>query len=400
MLLIDVFKMFRQKRKIGYVKKRVRFGWVKISFLGRFFRRFEKGEKVLEKKVGEEVKEHPNLVKVLIFFAFAIPLAILLYAFYINYLPFGYSQNYELVIDEEGIISPLSNEVYITNLNGKRLLSLPFEGISGQINVVIYPKVGVKNGIANVSIVGDENVYLGSSLDLNLSEVNWDYEWKFSEGVPEDLEGDAKYNSELNCTYFNAIREETLSLLNSSNMFESGPMSVYVKWKPSKTSEVLGNYHSLVGHYNWEIYQGAEDIKFQLGRMNDENGSFYAINFPIDEKWFENEHELLSVYSPNSFVGEGYIELFVDGDFAGRVDLGRDVIYEDYNAGKNLGLGWSSHSYGRNPSFDGCIYDVKIVEEVVEEKRYNEVLNFDNLPLTFPIIGKGNISSINIEILQ
>jgi hypothetical protein len=399
LLLVDVFKMFRRKRKLGYVKKRVRFGWVKIGFLRRFFKKFKKEEVVLEGKVGEEIKTHPKLVKVLIFFAFAIPLAFLLYAFYINYLPFGYSQNYELTIDNEGIISPISNEVYITNSNGKRLLSLP-EGVNGQINVVVDSKIVIKDALVNISVNGDEEVYLGSSLKMNLSEINWNYEWRFSEGVPEELEGTAEYNEELECTYFDAVKEQTLSLPNSEDNFESGPMSIYIKWKPSETSKVLGNYQRLVGHYNWEIYQGAEDIKFQIGRMNNKTGSFYKINYPIDENWFETEHELLAVYGPDLLGNKGYIELFVDEQFEGRIGLGENVIYPDYNNNKNLGFGWSPHSYGKNPSFDGCIYDVKIVDEKIEEEKYSDSFDFDSFPLIIPILGNGNLSSIKIGISQ
>src|SRR3989344_1494293 len=94
----------------------------------------------LERNIRHEIEEYPIISKILIFIAFAIPIAILLYALYINYLPFGFEKNYELTIDEAGKISPLSSEIYITDGNGRRLLSLP-EGVKGQINVVIKPKV-------------------------------------------------------------------------------------------------------------------------------------------------------------------------------------------------------------------------------------------------------------------
>ena len=303
----------------------------------------------MEENNKENIEPKTLLSKILIFFAFAIPIAILLFAFYINYLPFGYSENYELTIDSEGIISPLSNEIYITNSIGRRILSLP-DGINGQVNLIVEPKVVLNNAIVNISINGDEGVYIGSSLKMNLSELTWDYEWKFSEGIPEYLEGTAEYNGELGCVYFDAIKEQTLYLPGSSRMFESGPMSIYVKWMPSKTSEFLGDYQRLVGHYNWEIYQGLGEIKFKIGRMNNVTGRFYEINYPIGEKiWFESEHELLAIYWPDVSDNNGHIELFVDNNFVERIDFGEDIIYTGYNSENDLGFGWSPHSYGKNP---------------------------------------------------
>jgi hypothetical protein len=78
------------------------------------------------------------LTKLLIFLAFAIPIAILGYALYINYLPFGYSKSYQLTINDDGTISPLSNQIYLANSKGRKLLSLP-EGVDGQVNVVLNP---------------------------------------------------------------------------------------------------------------------------------------------------------------------------------------------------------------------------------------------------------------------
>ena len=184
-------------------------------------------------------------------------------------------------------------------------------------------------------------------------------------------------------------------------MFESGPMSIYVKWMPSKTSEFLGDYQRLVGHYNWEIYQGLGEIKFKIGRMNNVTGRFYEINYPIGEKiWFESEHELLAIYWPDVSDNNGHIELFVDNNFVERIDFGEDIIYTGYNSENDLGFGWSPHSYGKNPFFDGCIYEVKIINNKIEEKKYIDSFNFDSFLLVIPIVGRGNLSSINIRISQ
>jgi hypothetical protein len=353
-----------------------------------------------EKVIEHELETHPFLVKVLIFLAFAIPVAILAYVFYVNYLPFGYSETYELTIDEEGLINPISNEIYITNTNGRKLLSLP-EGVNGQVNVVIEPNVVLENAQVNISLEGDEGVYLGTPLKVDLDSYDWDYVWDFTQGIQDDLEGTAEYNPEEGCAYFDATKEQTLFLPNSSDMFEEGPMSIYVKWKPSDTSQILGNYQQLLGHYNWEIWQGANNIKFQVGRMNDENGSIYSLSYPIEENFFNNEHELLAIYNPDNETGKGHIELFIDNKIGGRIQISNETIYEDYNSNKDLSLGWTPHSYQANPYYDGCIYEIKILEQPIQEKQIRDSLFIsEGEEILIPVMGKGYLNSISIDLIQ
>jgi hypothetical protein len=352
-----------------------------------------------EKVIEHELETHPFLVKVLIFLAFAIPVAILAYVFYVNYLPFGYSETYELTIDEEGLISPISNEIYITNTNGRKLLSLP-EGVNGQVNVVIEPNVVLENAQVNISLEGDEGVYLGTPLKVDLDSYDWDYVWDFTQGIPDDLEGTAEYNSEEGCAYFDATKEQTLFLPNSSDMFEDGPMSIYVKWKPSETSQVLGDYQQLVGHYNWEVYQGKDSIRFQVGRMNDENGTFHRIGYEFEKDFFDKGHELLAIYFPDNNSGEGYIELFVDNQFSGRTNILNGTLYKSYND-LDLGFGWSPHGYQANPYYDGCIHEIKILEQPIQERLIeNSIFSVGDEELLIPVVGEGEFNSIAIKISQ
>lgn len=351
-----------------------------------------------EQKIEEEAESHPALTKTLIFLAFAIPIAILLYALYINYLPFGWEKSYTLSIDQDGVISPVSNEIYLINVQGRKLLSL-LNGVEGQINLVIEPNVVLKDATVNVEIQG-EDVYLGTPLNLNLSDFQWDYEWGFVSQVPSGLVGNAEYSSDEGCVYFNAVNEQIFSLPNSSDMFELTPMSIYVKWRPSETSQILGNYQQLVGHYNWKIYQGEKSVRFQVGRMNDSNGPFYSVSHPITPDFFNKEHELLAVYSPDQTNSKGYIELWIDGNFAQRVLISNDTIYEDYNRDKNLNLGRSTHNYNKYPYFDGCIYNVKITNEAIKQKTLSSTFQYETSPITIPIIGNGNLNSVKVDVSQ
>jgi len=339
--------------------------------------------------------EHPFLAKALIFLAFVIPLLILEYVLYINYLPFGYEKSYELTLDENRLISSSSNEAYVVDNGGKRLLSLP-EGVNGQINVIIEPKVALKEASVDVEIEG-ESVFIGMPLALNLTDVEWDHSWDFTQGIPEGFEGAAEHKED--CTYFDSADRQSIFLPNSENLFESGPISIYARWKPSEQSRILGDRQQIIGHYNWEIYQGEDSVRFQIGRMNDKEGPFYSVIYPIAADFFGNEHELLAVYSPDP-EGKGYIELWVDGNFAGRTSIAGDVIFEDYNAGRPLNLGWSPHNYRTQPYFDGCIYEAGILNSAIGENIKTGTLYFDNSEIKIPIKGHGSINSIKLDVRQ
>lgn len=347
--------------------------------------------------VVREKSEKNWVTKLLIFLAFAIPVAILLYSLYINYLPFGWEKNYSLNIDSEGIVSPVSREIYLTNAQGRKLLSLP-DGVQGQVNLVIEPRVVLTNAVADVDIEGG-NVFLGTPLGLDLSKVKWDKVWSFDSGILPGLNGTVSYDAGEKCAYFDAAREQTLSLPNSADLFESGPMSIYVRWKPSVTSQILGDSQELVGHYNWEIYQSADSVRFQVGRMNDKDGPFYSVSYPVDAGFFNKEHELLAVYYPDS-EGEGYIELWVDKQFAQRVLIGSDVIYSDYNSDRDLNMGWSPHNYGKYPYYDGCIYDLKIANVQIWEYKTSGSIASEDSKFVIPIIGNGNLESVSVHALQ
>lgn len=336
------------------------------------------------------------LTKFLIFLAFAIPVAILGYALYINYLPFGYEKTYTLTIDESGVISPLSNEIYLTTPQGRKLLTLP-NGVEGQVNLVLEPNVVLKDATVNVNIDG-ENVYLASPLTTELDNMEWDYDWDFTQSISQDWQGTAQYNAEEACTYFNAYNEDTLSLPNSEDLFESGQMSIYVKWKPSTVSPLIGNNQQIVGHYNWEIYQGQNELRFQIGRVNDVNGTFHSVSYPVTDEFFGQQHEAIAVYSPDTENGNGYIELWVDSNLAGRTLIGSDIIYKDYNPNNDLSVGWSPHNFGKNAYFDGCIYSAKIGEAIVEQKLMSANLNLNNKII--PIVGKGMLRYIEVKVTQ
>jgi hypothetical protein len=347
----------------------------------------------VEKKFIEEEKKHPTLAKFLIFLAFAIPISILLYAFYINYLPFGYSESYVLNIDENGDVSPLSDKIYLEDINGRRILRVSNE--SSQINLAIVPGVILNNASINVSVEGEG--YLGTPLSIDLDEVEWDYEWNLSNGVPEDFRGNANFNEEERCMFFDAYDEQTLYIPDTEDEFESGPMSIYVSWKPSMTSELLGDYQQIIGHFNWDIWQGEKSVQFRIGRLNDSSGPAYSISYPISLDFFEERHEALAIYYPRS--DNGYFEFWVDGNFAGRKYIGNETIYENYG-NSDLNFGWTSHNYRRNPYYDGCLYEARIKSDFLVDEKKEDVIKANNQKVVIPIISEGKLSKITAKVIQ
>jgi len=337
------------------------------------------------------------LTRILIFLAFAIPIAILGYALYINYLPFGYSKSYQLTINDDGTISPLSNQIYLANSKGRKLLSLP-DGVQGQINVILDPKVALKDASIDISIDGD-NIFLGTMLTNYLDKINWDYNWDFTNDIPITFESNLNYDSNEKCAYFNTYKENILKLPNSQDLFESGPMTIYVRWKPSQISTLIGDNQQIIGHYNWELWQSAKTVQFRVGRMNNDTGGFYGASYSVDSDFFGKEHEALAIYSPD-FNGNGYIELWIDGNLAERVPIGSEEIYRDYNSDKPLSFGWSSHNYGKNPYFDGCLYNARISSgALVKEVKQDSITGVKGSS-TIPIIGNGKLRSVSISVRQ
>ena len=133
--------------------------------------------------------------------------------------------------------------------------------------------------------------------------------------------------------------------------------------------------------------------------MNDANGTFYSITHKIDDNFFNIEHEALAVYSPDIW-GSGYVEFWVDDNLAGRTLIGTDKIYEDYNSENGFSMGWSSHNYGKNYYFDGCLYSTKIIDKVIIEEKTQGLLESINNTAIIPIIGNGNITSVRVMVSQ
>jgi len=183
------------------------------------------------------------------FLAWLIPILLILGVLYINFLPFGYSKDYAIKIDENGDVLSNSHNVYLQDMNGTKIKKLTNFYDYGPINLIIKSKVVLKNVSVNISIEGNEFYLPYSKEDLNKS--NWDYVWDFSKGIPKSLDGTAKYNKAKACAYFDSSKNQTLSYSDSSDMFENQSFIVYAEWMPDNQT---GTNQQIIGHYNWELW--------------------------------------------------------------------------------------------------------------------------------------------------
>jgi hypothetical protein len=163
-----------------------------------------------------------------------------------------------------------------------------------------------------------------------------------------------------------------------------------VEWEP-KDSE--GDTQQIVGHYNWELFQSKNNIRFQVGRMNNENGPAYYITYPITSDFFNNKHSIILTYNPSD---NSYIEMYIDGNFVERVYFKTDTIWKKYGE-QNISLGRSNH--GGTENFIGQIYTVRIISKDILTKYYQINFKINTSLVKIPIITVAT-STINTMILH
>jgi hypothetical protein len=303
------------------------------------------------------------------FLAYAIPLSFLLYVLYWNFLPFGYDATFTINV---GAPRDTSGEF---RLEPSKDLSAPmtadgstYRELNGLAYAIFEPKAVLKNAQITVSVDGDGVSLIPPYIDFDPSSVNWDYSWDFEHNAytlanpyftnmsPTDastgLIGNAFRFADSNGSYEYFDGKSKLELLDSQNEFENGPFTVYAEWQPENPNN---DFQEIVGHYNWELIQDSTDVKFQIGRMNSNmDGPFYSVIYPVDSTFFKQEHSALAVYSPSN---NGYIELYVDGNFAGRTYFGTSTISREYGS-YNVTFGETAH--GSSTPFIGRLFTTDI----------------------------------------
>ena len=301
------------------------------------------------------------------FSAYAIPFAFLLYVLYWNFLPFGYNKTFTINV---GSPSDTSGEF---RLEPSKYLSerktapdgTTYRELNGDATAIFEPKAVLKNATITVSVEGDGVSILPPHIDFDPSTVKWDYSWDFTKKeTASQFKGDAFWFD--SATYFDG--KSRLELPDTADKFESGPFTVYAEWLPKDDK---GNGQQIVGHFNWELWQNNDSVFFQVGRMNDKDGPMYSIKYPITPDFFNQKHTALAIYNPSE---NGYIELYVDGDFAGRTYFNTDMIWDGYNGKENLSFGWTPHNNKRNSYFSGSICSVAFVSKNIFPSQIKSII--------------------------
>ncbi len=300
------------------------------------------------------------------FFAYIIPISFLLYILYINFLPFGYNKTY--IINVGSPNDTKISEFYLLpslDLSSRKIDKDNFyRELNGSASVIFNPKTHIPESTitisANKQIKDEANIsIILPKIGFNQDSIKWDYIWDFSPNInnnkatiPEGLVGNAfVFDNEV---IFNGI-DTRLILPNTADKFEEGPFTIYLEWKPKNNKD---NAQQIVGHFNWEIWQNKDNVEFRIGRMNDAQGPAYSVKYPVTPDFFDNKHSAIAIYNPGT---KGYIDLYIDNNFAGRTHFGEDKNWKDYNKNENLSFGWTPHNYNKSPYFLGSIYKVKFI---------------------------------------
>lgn len=327
------------------------------------------------------------------FLAWTLPVIFVLVILYINFLPFGFTKTYNVYVLNDGKVISDSSRVYLEDSKGKQITNLTNVYDYGTVYLVVKPYVILKNASVFVNLTG-EDVYFPLT-NFNVSNISWDYNWDFTKKVPLSLNGTAKYDREKGCVYFNGSLNQTLNYPESKDMFENDSFVIYARWNPEDS---VGKSQQIVGHYNWELWQNNDSVRFMIGRLENKTGSMPSVSYKINSSEFFNQnHSALLVYSPENI--SGYIELYVDNSFAGRAKIQNQTIWKDYNGDRNLSFGWSSHNYGNNSYYTGCIYSAGFDYSKI---KYSNQINFSSSDkvLKVPILGAGNVSEIKMVLNQ
>ena len=324
------------------------------------------------------------------FSAYAIPLAFLLYVLYMNFLPFGYNKTF--VIEVGGPTDTKVSEFYLEpapSLSDRKVApdGTPYRELNGSAFAIFEPKAILKDAVITVSVEGLDGDNSGISLippviNLDPSTITWDHSWDFATSIPQDLKGNAfMFDGEAT---FNG-RDTRLELPNSADMFEDGPFTVYAEWEPRDSEN---NAQQIVGHYNWELWQNKDSVEFRVGRMNDAKGSAYSIKYPIEADFFNTKHTAVAIYNPGT---NGYMDLYVDNNLAGRTYFNTDIIWKDYNGNNNLTFGKAGHGVAKY--FNGTLSRINIISKNIT--AHQKSINFNitnNDPLNITVISSATSS--------
>jgi hypothetical protein len=267
----------------------------------------------------------------------------------VNFSTFSYNKTF--TIDVGGPSDTKVSEFYLKPskyLSEGKISSdgSTYRELNGIAYMVFNPSNKLNDAEITVSTENDKISIIPPIINFSssTSEIKWDYSFDFTKNGPKNLDG----------SDFSFDGKSKLELPNSNNGFENSPFSIYAEWEPKDNKS---NAQQIIGHFNWELWQNKNSVSFQVGRMNNATGTIYSITYPINPEFFNKKHSAIAIYNPSE---NGYIELFIDGNFAGMTHFGTDKISAEYG-NQNITIGKSNHEIASY--FNGILYKINIIKK-------------------------------------
>jgi hypothetical protein len=331
------------------------------------------------------------------FLGYSIPLGIFLYILYLNYLPFGYHKTFTIDVGSEG--DTTVSEFYLEpspDLSERKTApdGTTYRELNGTATVVFRPKAVLKGAEVTVEVEGEGVTVIPPSIDFDPNSVTWDYDWDFTKGTPANLKNDGVFAFD-GMSYFDGASR--VEMPDSSNRFDDGPFTVYAEWTPANPGT---DFQQIVGHYNWELLQDKNAVRFFIGRTNGGEGPFYSSEYKITdpEAFFGKKHVAIATYAPDPTGGFGYIELFIDGHLAQRTQVGSDLLWTNYG---NEGLSFGKSAHGTASFFKGGITRVSLTGRISNPSKDDaKSLRFSNLDAETAILVRaadGRLSTVTLH---
>ena len=313
--------------------------------------------------------------------AYLVPVGILLFVLYLNYLPFGYDRTFVI---RAGVAGDRDGEFRLLQARdgfSERLVTaegMPYRELSGASFAIFTPKAYLRDALAVADIDADGIMMLAPNIDLDPDAFVWDYT------LPEDAAASG-------CTYFDGTRD--LAIPEADAVVADGPFSLYIEWTPEDDDD---GFQRLIGGSGFEILQNKEDVKFELGST--------TLKQPIDNgEFFGKRHAALAVFVPATLEEpDGHIDLYVDGGFSGRVYFQAGAATDPASGGIAIGKSPAPEA----TYFRGCVHDLRMraggidmagthIEFAVTRKK-------NDYPITLINVGGGTaiLRSLTLHVVQ
>jgi hypothetical protein len=305
--------------------------------------------------------------------AYALPVLALLIVLYLNYLPFGYDRTFVI---QAGVAGDRDGQFRLISARdglSERLTAAdgtPYREISGASYAVFSPRAYLRDARVHITIDGDNIVMLPPNIAFDPAAYAWDT---------------ASTAGTDSCIAIPDPRSEALAAALPQSRDEA--FSFYAEWTPQADASGLG---LLAGTSSLGIVQTRDDVRFTVGST--------TLKHPVDrDEFFGVRHAVLAAYAPGTAEQpSARIDLFVDGDFAGR-------IYFDAEQGPSAP---PTAEGTPAPYYGGCLHDLRLRSEAIDTASTQADFTVSRDDTYYPLTllhtgpGAGILRSITLHAVQ